>query len=139
MPPESLSLQLLIWGNEESSEDSPYPVVAGLEDCPLSRSILPTPQANGPHYKVRSDRPIAKVKPGASLKQPEEAGVDASSLGGSNSSVLAEFEYQTMDPGCWVYQLTHLPLLLSSPSPQGFSFLLPTSSHLPPAKSSRLP
>lgn len=44
-----------------------------------------------------------------------EAGVDAGGLGDSDGSVLTESEFQNMDPGCLVYQLTHLPLPFLSP------------------------
>lgn len=69
-PPESLSLRPFILGNEESSEDCPYPAVAGVGDCTFSSS--PQPRPTEPRYKGRAGCPTAKVKPGAGLKQPEQ-------------------------------------------------------------------
>ena len=122
MPPESLSLEPFILGSGESNEDCPYPAVAGVRDCPLSGST-PT-QANDLNYKGRAGCPFAKVKLRRLETARTEAGVSASGLGDSDGSVLAEFEFQTVDSGCLPYQSLHLSLLSS---PLGLSSLIPHS------------
>lgn len=125
LPPESLSVQPFILGNGESSEDCPYPAVAGVRDCPLNG---PThTRANDLNYKGRAGCPIAKVK----LRGPEtartEAGVSAGGLGDGDGSVLAEFEFQTVDSR-----------LLALPVPPPFPSLLSPRLELPCPPLSRL-